>query len=437
MTQRSATHVLTGTRIRERRLAMSRRQADVAREAGISAAYLNLIEHNRRPIGDKLVGRIAAALDVPVEELSAGREEARLAALREAAAQVPALSGHAMPELEQAPEFLARFPGWAGLLIAASRHAGGLERQLIDLSDRMTQDPYLLTTLHEVLSAVTSVRSTASILAEEGDIPAEWRSRFHANLSADSLRLSTTAQSLVAYLDGFETEGGTFTPQEEVEAWMAAGAPDLSDSADLASDAARVLARAHLDRLEQDRRRLPDASLAQAGDLGDPLLIAERLGAPLDLVLRRLAALRPPGFESAGLLICDGSGALILRRPAPDFPLPRPGDACPLWPLFQALATPQVAISTRVVTPQGQAFDTLSHATRSQPQGLAGPVLTQAQMLILPAREAAPAATPVIPIGPACRICPRGDCLARREPSILAPGLHGPQALTGRPHPAN
>lgn len=437
MTQRSATHVLTGTRIRERRLAMSRRQADVARDAGISAAYLNLIEHNRRPIGEKLVTRIAAALDVPVEELSAGREEARLAALREAAVHIPALAGHAAPELQQAPEFLARFPGWAGLVMATARHAAGLERQLVDLSDRMTQDPYLLTTLHEVLSAVTSLRSTASILAEEGDIPAEWRSRFHANLSADSLRLSTTAQALVAYLDGFETEGGTFTPQEEVEAWMAAGTPDLAESADLASDAARLLARHHLDRMDEDRRYLPDAALAQAGSLGDPVLIAERLGAPLDLVLRRLAALRPPGFETAGLLVCDGSGALTLRRPAPDFPLPRPGDACPLWPLFQALASPQVAISRRVTTPQGQVYDTLSYATRSQPQGLAGPVLTRAQMLILPAHEALANGQAALPIGPACRICPRGDCLARREPSILAPPARGSQSLTDRPHPAN
>ena len=47
MSGRTQNNVLTGTRIRERRLALSRRQADVARAAGISPAYLNLIEHNR------------------------------------------------------------------------------------------------------------------------------------------------------------------------------------------------------------------------------------------------------------------------------------------------------------------------------------------------------------------------------------------------------
>ncbi|WEF25318.1 helix-turn-helix transcriptional regulator [Paracoccus sp. S3-43] len=415
MKHRNGNRILTGTRIRERRLALSRRQADVARAAGISAAYLNLIEHNHRPVGDHLVLRLAAALEVSAAELAEGREEAQIAALREAAVRLP---DDVVPELDQAPELLARFPGWAAGLIATARRADALERQLVTLSDRMRQDPYLLATLHEVLSAVTSVRSTASILAEGGEIPPDWRARFHANLDADSLRLSNTAQALVAYLDSFEAQDAIFTPQEEVEAWLAAGAPPVEDAGDLASDAARALARAHLRRMEEERAALPDAALAVAAKDPDPLRMAQRLGQPLDLVMRRLAALRPVGFEAAGLLVCDGSGALTLRRPSLGFPLPRPGDACPLWPLFQALATPQTAIAHLVEAPSGRRFRTLSLATRHQPLGTDGPVLTRAQMLILP-EEAGSPARPALPIGPACRICPRAECAARREPSIL------------------
>lgn len=415
MKQRNGNRILTGTRIRERRLALSRRQADVARAAGISAAYLNLIEHNHRPVGDHLVLRLAAALEVSAAELAEGREEAQIAALREAAVRLP---DDVAPELDQAPELLARFPGWAAGLIATARRADALERQLVTLSDRMRQDPYLLATLHEVLSAVTSVRSTASILAEGGEIPPDWRARFHANLDADSLRLSNTAQALVAYLDSFEAQDAIFTPQEEVEAWLAAGAPPVEDASDLASDAGRALARAHLLRMEEERAALPDAALAVAARDPDPLRMAQRLGQPLDLVMRRLAALKPVGFEAAGLLVCDGSGALTLRRPSLGFPLPRPGDACPLWPLFQALATPQTAIAHLVEAPSGRRFRTLSLATRHQPLGTDGPVLTRAQMLILPEEAGAPA-RPAVPIGPACRICPRAECAARREPSIL------------------
>ncbi|WP_370582806.1 helix-turn-helix domain-containing protein [Paracoccus sp. NBH48] len=44
---------------------MARRQADIARAVGISPAYLNLIEHNRRPVGADLIARLAEVLEVP------------------------------------------------------------------------------------------------------------------------------------------------------------------------------------------------------------------------------------------------------------------------------------------------------------------------------------------------------------------------------------
>jgi transcriptional regulator with XRE-family HTH domain len=73
---------LTGSRIRERRLIIGMKQADLARHAGVSASYLNLIEHNRRRIGGKLLLDIAAILDVEASVLSEGAETALLATLR-------------------------------------------------------------------------------------------------------------------------------------------------------------------------------------------------------------------------------------------------------------------------------------------------------------------------------------------------------------------
>ncbi|WP_022707446.1 helix-turn-helix transcriptional regulator [Paracoccus zeaxanthinifaciens] len=408
-------NVLLGTRIRERRMAQDRRQSDVARAVGISPAYLNLIEHNRRPVSAELLEKLAAELQITPEELSEGREEVRIAALREAAAHP--VAGDSPPELEQLAEFLARYPGWSELLIAQSRRAASLERQLVDMSDRMTQDPYLLTTMHEVLSAVTSVRSTAAILVEDGEVAPEWRDRFHANLHQDSQRLSVTAQSLVAYLDSFEAEGTAASPQEEVEAWLADGA---DPAIQLSSDAARQMAAGIGQRLARDRQMLPDQALLDGLRADrDVVALAARLDLPVDLVMRRIVDLQPEGFAGAGLLVCDASGMLTLRRAAKGFALPRPGDSCALWPLFQALAAPQVALAHHVVTTEGRAFATISHSSRRQPLGLHGPWLTEATMLMIPLDGPAP--DDALPVGPACRICPRSDCVARREPSILVP----------------
>lgn len=417
----AAKRPLIGTRIRERRLSLGWRQTEVARRAEISAAYLNLIEHNRRPVGAELLNRLAEALQIDAAELASDREELLISGLREAAALADDPS---LPvERDQITEFAARFPGWANALAQASRRADTLERRLVALSDRMTRDPYLLTTLHEVQSAVTAVRSTASILAETPDIEDSWRTRFHANLDSDSQRLSRTAQSLVAYLDTFEDDAVPMSPQEEVEAWISAGQPDPSDAATLASDAARAMARDLLLAQDRDRRMLPDAELASAADalvVLDPAALAGRLGRPLDLLLRRLGVLRPGGWADAGLVICDGSAAPLYRRAPPGFELPRPGEGCALWPVFEALAQPQLPVHRLIETPGGTRYLVWAVAERLLPMGFDGPALSRAQMLLVPAPPR-DATRPALAVGPACRICPRPACPARHEPSILGP----------------
>ena len=87
----------------------------------------------------------------------------------------------------------------------------------------MTHDPHLSAALHELLSALTSVRATAAILAETGDLDPDLQARFHRNLHEDSERLAGGAEALVAFLDGSATarEQGIAAPQEEVEDWLA------------------------------------------------------------------------------------------------------------------------------------------------------------------------------------------------------------------------
>ena len=92
---------LTGSRIRERRSMVGLRQADLAREVGISASYLNLIEHNRRRIGGKLLVDIAGVLGVEPSLLTEGAEAALIATLREAAAD----AGAATSDTDRADEF--------------------------------------------------------------------------------------------------------------------------------------------------------------------------------------------------------------------------------------------------------------------------------------------------------------------------------------------
>ncbi|MFC6584473.1 helix-turn-helix domain-containing protein [Sulfitobacter aestuariivivens] len=196
----TATDALTGSRIRERRVMAGQKQAELARQIGISASYLNLIEHNRRRIGGKLLLDIAGALGVEPQALTVGAEAALIATLREAADEA-GLSG---PEADRADEFAGRFPGWADVLAGTRQRVTALEQTVEALTDRLAHDPYLAASMHELLTTAAAIRSTAAILNENKALEPEWRNRFHANINEDSQRLSDSAQALVAHLDADE-----------------------------------------------------------------------------------------------------------------------------------------------------------------------------------------------------------------------------------------
>ena len=59
-----------GARIREKRVQLRIRQSQLAKIVGVSPSYLNLIEHNRRRIGGKLLTDLAEALAIDIDLLS-------------------------------------------------------------------------------------------------------------------------------------------------------------------------------------------------------------------------------------------------------------------------------------------------------------------------------------------------------------------------------
>ena len=431
-----AREALTGTRIRERRVMAGYKQSDLARQIGISASYLNLIEHNRRRIGGKLLLDIAQALAVEASALTEGAEAALIAALRDAGEGTP------MPEAEamRAEEFAGRFPGWAEALAAAHRKIAGLERTVESLSDRLAHDPALAASVHEVLSTAASIRSTASILAEDKDIAPEWRDRFHANIDADSRRLAESSKTLVGFLDAETGEAAsTSSPQEEVEAFLVAhdysfdaleeGHTDVSAliaaAPELSSHASRHIAVGILTRLKADSTRvaMSDLRAALAANITDPIELSEKFGVSIARIMRRLASVPEYG---CGLVVSDRSGSLLFRKAIEGFTIPRFGAACPLWPLFHGLGQAGQVVHQRVRM-AGRADAVFDCYATAQPMGrvvLNVPPLIEATMLIVRVPNAARnEGTPATEIGAACRICPVAGCAARREPSILSDGF--------------
>ncbi|WP_420586525.1 short-chain fatty acyl-CoA regulator family protein [Ruegeria sp.] len=427
---------LTGSRIRERRQIAGLRQAALARQVGISASYLNLIEHNRRRIGGKLLVDIAGALAVEPSVLTQGIEATLISALREAAADAVGQQA----ELDALEEFAGRFPGWAGVLAQMHRRVVSLERTVETLSDRLTHDPHLAASMHEVLSTAAAIRSTAAILADTQEIEPQWRDRFHSNLHQDAERLAESSKSLVAYLDDSDSaEDRRGVPLEDVEAFFDAnghhfpqielgGESEDIDLTALESQSAKSLTQDFLRLYADDARAMPLDRVqdALAESALDPLQLAARFSVDLATVLRRLAAL-PDGYlgRPTGLVVCDASGSILFTKSVSGFAMPRFGEACPLWPLFQALNRPLVPIRQRVVQLGRTAavFDCYAYAW---PQSAAiydeGPVY-RSVMLVRSVEDVVQDTQSVARVGPSCRVCPHSECRSRREPSILSEGF--------------
>ena len=415
--------VLTGSRIRTKRLEIGMKQAELAQNVKISPAYLNLIEHNKRRIGGKLLLDLARELGVEASTLSEGAEATLVAKLVEAASQ----SGSA--ELARVDEFAGRFPGWAGVLAEQHERIARLEHTVAALTDRLTHDPFLSTSLHEVLSTAAAIRSTASILAGPDTVEPEWQTRFQRNILEDAKRLADGAGVLVSYLDGAgDVETAINSKQDELEKFLIARDYHLDEVENGEAIEATGPLADYLQLYRNDARRLPLHPFQQAVNDGmDPVQLATEFDAEVGTVLRRIACLPcAKGQDPVGLVRCDGSGTLTFRKQIDGFAVPQFGAACPLWPIYQALLHPQIPIRAVVeqAGPDGHQFLVYAVAEVRRPAGFDGVQIVEATMLVLPQSRAVQSQGEREGerqlIGTSCRICPRSGCAARREVSILA-----------------
>ncbi|MCF6443712.1 helix-turn-helix domain-containing protein [Nereida sp. MMG025] len=426
---------LTGTRIREHRLAQKMRQADLARDAGISASYLNLIEHNRRRIAGKVLADIARVLGVEASSLAEGAERSVIEAIQTAAAEAPGFDASAA----SAEDVASRYPDWARLIADQRARITQLEHSVNTLTDRLAHDPFLTDALHEVISSVTSIRSSSSILSSDEPIEPDWQKRFQQNIFNDSRRLAESAQSLASYLEGTSGEtANAGTPLEDCFGALQAAeyhfsaleSPDANaetvaaivGQAALSSDAARAILRSNLERYLSLAQSMPMAAFADVSSvLADPVSYARHIGQPLANVLQRLSYLPQEVVgQPIGLVQCDAAGALVARKPIKGFDVPRIGSACSLWPVYASWSRMGMPIKS-LIQQDGQGRPALiayTATTEVIPASFERACVYEAVMLVRYAQSGEVQSTPQL-VGATCRVCAISDCPARREPSVL------------------
>jgi len=204
-----------GFRISNRRKSLKISQAALARLAGISPSYLNLIENNKRDIGGALLQRVAHHLQIEIGDLTGEAEQKLLQDLEEA---------YADPQIESLPfqpderrQLVAQYPASAAALVQLHRAYTEAVASADAYADRLRSDPLLSQLLHQILSGITAVRSSAEILEDVGDLDEAERRQFLGAIGRDTRTLSDVARNLIGQFESSSQRRSSVSPGREID----------------------------------------------------------------------------------------------------------------------------------------------------------------------------------------------------------------------------
>jgi hypothetical protein len=190
-----------GHKVRRLRQRLGLTQVEMARRLGLSASYLNLIEHDQRPLTAKLVARFSRIPEVDARVLSDDDGGDLTAELAEILAD-PVLTASTVDPAEIAAA-VAASPA-LGQAFLRLYNAYRLQRdEASQLGEALRQREHLANLNYEFRTLVTSIRSFAEILADNPDLDLEQRRRFLGIVVEDSKRLVPLfGDLLAAYAEG-------------------------------------------------------------------------------------------------------------------------------------------------------------------------------------------------------------------------------------------
>ena len=221
-----------GFRISNRRKSLKISQAALARLVGISPSYLNLIENNKRDIGGALLNRVATQLDIDIDELAGRAEQKLLQDLEEAFADPMVESLPFRPDERR--ELVAQYPASAAALARLHRAYSGAVANADAYADRLRSDPLLSQLLHQILSGITAVRSSAEILEDVGDLDEAERRQFLTAIGREARTLSDVARNLIGQFETTSQIRRSVSPAREIDDLLIEREnhfPDLEDVA--------------------------------------------------------------------------------------------------------------------------------------------------------------------------------------------------------------
>ena len=438
---------LIGRTLRRLRMEKGLTQQALAVRLGISASYLNLIEHDQRAVTASLLIKLGEQLTVDLAALSGSRERQAEAGLREVFTD-PLLGLDAVPEAEvkalaaTAPQaaqaMLALYRAWrvaredsSGIALPSGRRVRLPTEEARDFfHDHANHFPVLEAVAEQICA---ELRASPS---EMNHAIAERLRRTHGvtvsvGPQERHLRRYDPASRRLDLSESLPSESRGFQMAFQLMLLEAREATDaLVAPAEPTSPGAAALIRLGLLNYAAGAALMPYAPfLAAAGALRHALEpLAARFGVSFEQAAHRLATLQRADARGVPFffLRVDPAGNVDKRFSAAGFPFARFGGSCPKWIVHRAFETPGVTRVQVAQLPDGATFLCLARAVVAPTPrwGEPPPVhvvaigcdIARASEFVYADGLDLPRAA--VGIGLSCRLCERTDCRSRAFPPM-------------------
>jgi predicted transcriptional regulator/transcriptional regulator with XRE-family HTH domain len=439
---------LIGRTVRRLRSERDLSQNALASRLGISASYLNLIEHDQRAVTASLLIKLGETLRVDLGELSGSQERQLEVGLREAFAD-PLLSADAVPEAEiealaasspnAARAVLALYRAWrvaredaGGIALPSGRRILLPNEEAADLFDDRANHFPALEAAAEAIGADLGPLAPAEmnhLIAER------LRTRHGVKVTVQpldsALRRYDPATSSLALSESLPRESRGFHMAFQLVLLEARDAIEavLRDAAPSSAEAG-MLIRIGLLNYAAGALLMPYAGFLTAAQAlrHDVEALAARFGVSYEQACNRLATLQRPGARGIPFffLRVDPAGNVSKRFSAAGFPFARYGGSCPRWVVHTAFSQPGSVQVQIAELPDGAAFLCFARSVTRPPVRWGDPRPVHVVAMGCALTHAADVAyadgldleRAKVGIGLSCRLCDRPDCRSRAFPPL-------------------
>ncbi len=444
-----AAEMQIGGRIKRLRRQKKLAQADLATALGISASYLNLIEHNRRKVTVPLLFSISGYFGVEPGELVDSDEGRLLGDLMEAfgddifadsdvtnleirdLAQANPAAARAILKLYDRYRLVAK----SGPLPVGSGDAEPFHLATDAISDFLQENANHFPSLED---AAERIRAD---IDNSGDNFELGLRAYLLNVFGVEVRLASLPQGIARQLDQgrshllvsdiLPAESALFLVAHQL-GQLAAGneiAAIIGTSA-LPEGDAPALARNVLSAYFAAALVMPYEPFLRAcrGHRYDIERIARRFGASFEQVCHRMTTLQRKGAAGIPLHLVrsDIAGNISKRFSLSGIHIPRHSGACPRWNVYSAFLSPERISVQLSQMPDGQRYFCIARTIakgdhrynaprRYMSIGLGCSIHHAKEMVYSDGMDLA-GDSQLVPVGVGCRICPRLECGQRAHP---------------------